>query len=99
VDIQEMLAALQQQEAELERLAEEQAAGAARFDADEQMRAANAIEDPVERTKAIQDVLRLQSGIVSSQALNLAMRRIIELERSVIQLAERLRRVEQEQGG
>jgi hypothetical protein len=98
VDIQEMLAALQQQESELERLAEAQAASAARFDADEEMRAAEAIQDPLERTKAIQDVLRLQSGIVSSQALNLAMRRIIELERSVIQLAERLRRVEQEQG-
>ena len=37
--------------------------------------------------------LRLQSEIGSSQALNFAMRRIIELERSVIQLAERLRRV------
>ena len=93
-----MLAALQQQESELERLAEAQAASAARFDADKEMRGAEAIQDPLGRTKAIQDVLRLQSGIVSSQALNLAMRRIIELERSVIQLAERLRRVEQEQG-
>jgi hypothetical protein len=98
MDVQEMLAALQQQQEELERLAEQQQASAARFDADEQMRVAEAIEDPVERTRAVQDVLRLQSAIVSSQATNLAMRRIIELERSVISLAERVRRVEQALG-
>jgi hypothetical protein len=98
MDVHEMLAALQQQQEELERLAEQQQASAARFDADEQMRVAEAIEDPVERTRAVQDVLRLQSAIVSSQATNLAMRRIIELERSVISLAERVRRVEQALG-
>ena len=89
------MAALQQQQEELDRLAEQQAASAARFDADEHMRAAQAIPDPLERTRAVQDVLRMQSGIVSSQAINLAMRRILELERSVIHLADRLRRVEQ----
>jgi hypothetical protein len=93
-----MMAALQQQQEELERLAEQQEASAARFDADEHMRAAQAIPDPLERTRAVQDVLRMQSGIVSSQAINLAMRRILELERSVVHLAERLRRVEQTLG-
>jgi hypothetical protein len=93
-----MMAALQQQEEELERLVEQQEASAARFDADEHMRAAQAIPDPLERTRAVQDVLRVQSGIVSSQAINLAMRRILELERSVIHLAERLRHVEQTLG-
>jgi hypothetical protein len=90
-----MMAALQQQQEELERLAEQQEESAARFDPDEHMRAAQAIPDPLERTRAVQDVLRTQSGIVSSQAMNLAMRRILELERSVIHLADRLRRVEQ----
>jgi hypothetical protein len=37
--------------------------------------------------------LRLQSETVSSQALNLVMRRIIELERAVIEIPKRLRRV------
>jgi hypothetical protein len=40
----------------------------------------------------------MQSGIVASQAINLSMRRILELERSVIHLADRLRGVEQRLG-
>jgi hypothetical protein len=97
VELQELMAALQQQQ-ELERLAEQQEASAARFDADEHLRAAQAIPGPLERTRAVQDVLPMQSGIVASQAINLAMRRILELERSVIHLADRLRRVEQTLG-
>jgi hypothetical protein len=95
VDVQEMLAALQQQKEELERLAEEQEATAARFDVDEHMRAAEAIPDPAERSRAIREVLATQGRVVDSQAINLMMRRIIELERSVITLAERLHGVEQ----
>jgi hypothetical protein len=95
VDVQELLAALREQSEELERLAEEQEASAARFDVDEHMRAAEAIHDPLERSRAIREVLQTQGRVIDSQAINLMMRRIIELERSVITLADRLHRVEQ----
>jgi PAS domain-containing protein len=95
VDVQEMLAALQQQQEALERLAQEQEAGAAKFDVDEHMRVAEAVQDPLERSRAILDVLQTQARVIDSQAINLAMRRILELERSVITLAGRLHRVEQ----
>jgi len=90
-----MLAALQQQREELERLAQEQEATAARFNVDEHMRAAEAVQDPVERSRAIREVLATQARVVDSQAMNLLMRRVIELERSVITLADRLHRIEQ----
>jgi hypothetical protein len=94
VDVQEMLAALQQQQQELERLAQEQEASAAKFDVDEHMRVAEAIPDPLERSRAIREVLDTQRRVIDSQAINLMLRRIIELERSVITLADRLHRVE-----
>jgi hypothetical protein len=98
VDVQEMLAALRQHQQELERLAQEQEASTARFDVDEHMRAAEAVPDPLERARAIREVLQTQARVVDSQAINLMMRRIIELERSVITLADRLHRVEQAVG-
>jgi hypothetical protein len=94
MDVQEMLAALQQQQEELERLAQEQEASAAKFDADEHLRVAEAIPDPLERSRAIREVLDTQRRVIDSQAINLMLRRIIELERSVITLADRLHRVE-----
>ena len=98
MDVQEMLAALRQHEQELERLAQQQEASTARFDVDEHMRAAEAVQDPLERSRAIREVLQTQARVVESQAINLMMRRIIELERSVITLADRLHRVEQALG-
>jgi hypothetical protein len=99
MDVQEMLAALEQQREELERLAQQQEASAAKFDVDKHMRVAEAVQDPLERSRAIREVLQTQARVIDSQAINVMMRRIIELERSVITLADRLRRVEQARDG
>lgn len=99
MDVQEVLAALQQQKEELERLAQQQEASAAKFDVDKHMRVAEAVQDPLERSRAIREVLQTQARVIDSQAINMMMRRIIELERSVITLADRLHRVEQARDG
>jgi hypothetical protein len=63
------------------------------------MRVAEAVQDPLERTRAIREVLQNASASDRWPAINMMMRRIIELERSVITLADRLHRVEQARDG
>ena len=95
VDMQEALARLERQRGELERLAEEMEANAASIDLDEQMRAAEAIQDPLERTRALSSVTEAQIHRNDQRAMNLVMRRVIDLEMAVIHLAGRMERVEQ----
>jgi hypothetical protein len=69
VDVQELLAALQQQKEELERLAQEQEASAAKLDVEQHMRVAEAVRDPLERSRAVREVLQTQARVIGSQAL------------------------------
>ena len=51
------------------------------------------------RAPSSTQVARPFARVIDSQAINMMMRRIIELERSVITLADRLHRVEQARDG
>jgi hypothetical protein len=90
-----MLADLQRQQTELERVAKRQEEIAARFDKDAQMRAAEAIQDPIERMRAIQEVSRTESMLLTEREINLLMQRVVGIQQAVIHLADRLERVEQ----
>jgi hypothetical protein len=98
VDMQEMLTKLQEQQKELERLGEQYEEMDARFDKDAQMRAAEAIQDPLERARAMHDVSRAESDLLTLRQLNAVMQRVLMLEQVTIVLTGRLERVEQSLG-
>jgi hypothetical protein len=91
----ETLARLESQRGELERLAEQMEANPASIDVEAQKRRTEAIQDPAERDRLLADIVQAQMHRSDQQAMNLVMRRVIDLEMAVIYLSARMERVEQ----
>ncbi len=88
MDINAMLANLQRAHDDLLKIAEQDEATP--FDEDTWEQRAEQIQDPVERLRFQANVLQMRNNALTTNQINLMMRRILNLEAAVLVLGQRV---------